>query len=110
MTTPQNGTILPGNVGEAKPNACPSLRLSGRVWRNENQQKNKTKKSPWRWDSIHQAAFDNIEATITKEAVLAYPDFSKTFEIYTDASTLTIGSSNQIDRSFFSVGDYQTHK
>jgi hypothetical protein len=30
----------------------------------------------------------NSSRSITKEIVLAYPDFSKTFEIYTDASTL----------------------
>jgi hypothetical protein len=51
-----------------------------------------TKKSPWRWDPIHQEAFDNIKATIAKEVVLAYPDFSKTFEIYTDASTMQLGA------------------
>jgi hypothetical protein len=30
--------------------------------------------------------FDNIKAAIAKEVVLAFPDFSKSFEIYTDAS------------------------
>jgi hypothetical protein len=50
------------------------------------------KKSPWRWDPIHQKAFDDIKATITKEVVLAYPDFSKPFEIYTDASTKQLGA------------------
>ena len=54
--------------------------------------KNKDKKSPWRWDPIHQKAFDNIKATIAKEVVLAYPDFSKPFEIYTDASTKQLGA------------------
>jgi hypothetical protein len=44
--------------------------------------KNKTKKKPWRWESVHQRAFDNIKATIAKEVVLAYPDFTKPFEIY----------------------------
>ncbi len=36
-----------------------------------------TKKKPWRWESIHQLAFDNVKATIAKELVLAYPDFTK---------------------------------
>ncbi len=49
--------------------------------------RNKTKKKPWWWESIHQQAFGNDKATITKEVVLAYPDFTKPFEIYTDAST-----------------------
>jgi hypothetical protein len=27
---------------------------------------------PWRWDPIHQQAFDNVKAAIAKETVLAY--------------------------------------
>jgi hypothetical protein len=34
----------------------------------------------------------NVKATIVKEVVLAYPDFSKPFEIYTDASTKQLGA------------------
>jgi hypothetical protein len=52
--------------------------------------KNKVKKKPWHWDSIHQIAFDNVKTTIAKE-VLAYLDFTKPFEIYTDASTKQLG-------------------
>ncbi len=51
-----------------------------------------TNKKPWKWESIHQQAFDNIKATVTKEVVLAYPDFTKPFEIYTDASTTHLGA------------------
>jgi hypothetical protein len=43
---------------------------------------NKTKKTPWRWDPIHQQAFDNVKGAIAKETVLAYLDFLKPFEIY----------------------------
>ncbi len=53
---------------------------------------NKTKKNPWRWDPIHQQAFDNIKAAIAKETVLAYLDFSKPFEIYTDTSSMQLGA------------------
>ena len=53
---------------------------------------NKTKKKPWRWDSIHQQAFDDIKAAIAKETVLAYPDFSKPFKIYTNASSMQLGA------------------
>ncbi len=49
--------------------------------------KNKTKKKPLRWDPIHQQAFDNVKAASAKEVVLAYLDFLKSFEIYTDASS-----------------------
>jgi hypothetical protein len=41
---------------------------------------------PWHWDKVHQRVFNHVKATITKEVVLAYPDYSKVFKIYTDAS------------------------
>ena len=45
----------------------------------------KTKKKAWHRDEVHQTAFDSIKATIARNVVLAYPNFSKEFEIYTDA-------------------------
>jgi hypothetical protein len=53
---------------------------------------NKTKKRPWQWDPIYQQAFDNVIAAIAKEIVLAYLDFSKPIEIYTDASSTQLGA------------------
>jgi hypothetical protein len=46
-----------------------------------------TKEVPWHWDKVHQKAFDHVEATITKEVVLAYLVNSKVFAIYMDASS-----------------------
>ncbi len=46
-----------------------------------------TTKAPWHWDEVHQRAFKHTNATIAKEVVLAYLDYSKVFEIYTDASS-----------------------
>jgi hypothetical protein len=40
-----------------------------------------TKKAPWYWDEVHQQSFNHVKATIAKEVVLAYPDYSKVFEI-----------------------------
>jgi len=54
--------------------------------------KSKVKKKPLHWDSIHQITFDNVKSTIAKDVVLAYPCFTKPFEIYTDASTLQLGA------------------
>ena len=51
-----------------------------------------TKKVPWHWDEVHQKAFNHVKATIAKEVVLAYPDFSKVFEIYTDSSGKQLGA------------------
>ncbi len=46
-----------------------------------------TTKIPWHWDEVHQRAFDHVKATVTRDVVLAYPDYSEVFEIYTDASS-----------------------
>jgi hypothetical protein len=53
---------------------------------------NMVKKKPWHWDSFHQEAFDNVNKTIAKKVVLAYPDFTEPFDIYTDASTKQLGA------------------
>ncbi len=71
---------------------APLTDLVGECGETKTTKKNKTKKKPWRWKSIHQQAFDNVKATIAKEVVLAYTDFTKPFEIYTDASTMQLGS------------------
>jgi hypothetical protein len=63
------------------------------------------KKVPWHWDEVHQRAFDHVKATIVREVILAYPDFSKVFEIYTNASSKQLGALiTQLNRSiaFFS--------
>ena len=54
--------------------------------------KNKTTKKSLRWDPIYQQAFDNNKAATAKKLVLAYPDFSKPFEIYTNASAMQLGA------------------
>ncbi len=49
--------------------------------------------------------FNAVKTTITQDVVLAYPDFSKVFEIYTDASATQLGSVNTQDNrpiEFFS--------
>ncbi len=90
MLTPV--TLLVGECGQTK-----ATRAKG------------TKKVPWHRDKVHQRAFDHAKATIAKDVVLAYPDYSKVFEIYTDASSKQlgavitqdnrpiVGSSNKID-------------
>ncbi len=71
---------------------APLSDLVGECGETKTTRKNKVKKQPWHWDSIHQIAFDNVKTTIAKEVVLAYPDFTKSFDIYTDASTKQLGA------------------
>ncbi len=52
----------------------------------------KTKRMPWNWDDVHQTAFNNIKTASAKDVVLAYPDFSQGFEIYTDSSKFQLGA------------------
>ena len=44
------------------------------------------------WTELHQEAFDNVKAAIAKDVVLAYPDYTKVFEVYTDASSTQLGA------------------
>ncbi len=49
---------------------APLTDLVGECRETKTTKKNKTKMKPWRWESMHQQAFDNVKATITKEVVL----------------------------------------
>ncbi len=71
---------------------APLTDLVGECGETKATKKNGTKKKPWKWESIHQQAFDDVKATVAKEVVLAYPDFTKPFDIYTDASTTQLGA------------------
>jgi hypothetical protein len=68
-------TSLVGECGQAK-----STKAKG------------TKKVAWHWDEVHQGAFNHVKATTAKDVVLAYPDYSKVFEMYTDASSKQLGA------------------
>ena len=51
-----------------------------------------SKKVPFVWTDVHQKAYDKIKMVLSKETLLRYPDFSKEFEIHTDASQSQIGA------------------
>ncbi len=70
----------------------PLTSLVGECGQTKVTRAKKTKKVPWHWDEVHQRAFDHVKATIAIEVVLAYPDYSKVFEIYTDASNKQLGA------------------
>jgi hypothetical protein len=72
---------------------APLTDLVGECRETKTTKINKAKKKPWRWDLTHQQVFDNVKAAIAKETVLAYLDFSKPFEIYTDASSTQLGAT-----------------
>jgi hypothetical protein len=52
-----------------------------------------TKKNvKFEWTTKHQQAFDSLKNSLSREVVLAYPDFSIPFKIYTDTSKYQIRS------------------
>jgi hypothetical protein len=71
---------------------APLTSLVGECGQTKVTRANGTKKAPWHWDEVHQRAFNLIKATIAREVVLVYPDYSKVFEIYTDASSKQLGA------------------
>ena len=75
------------------------------MWTNQNYKAKGTKKVPWHWSGVHQKAFDKVKATNAKDIVLAYPDYSQKFEIYTGACSTQLGAvitQNNRPLAFFS--------
>ena len=51
-----------------------------------------SKTEKWVWKDEHQKAFDDMKKLISREALLAYPDFNEEFVIHTDASHTQLGA------------------
>ena len=49
------------------------------------------KKVQWHWGPECQGAFDDLKKAVIEEPILALPDYSKPFELHTDASDFAIG-------------------
>ena len=71
---------------------APLTSLVGECGHTKASLKKKAKRKPWHWDDVHQQAFDDVKATIARDVSLAYPDYSKPFEIYTDGSKKQLGA------------------
>ncbi len=71
---------------------APLTSLIGECGQTKSTKAKGTKKVPWHWDKVHQRAFNHVKATIAKDVVLAYPNYSKVFKIYTDASSKQLGA------------------
>jgi hypothetical protein len=63
-----------------------------------------SKTTKWQWTEAHQSAFEKAKQIVSREVMLAFPDFSKPFDIHTDASKLQLGavvSQNDKPIAFF---------
>ena len=45
-----------------------------------------------KWKDEHQKAFEEVKRIVSKEVLLAFPDYTQRFQIYTDASDLQLGA------------------
>jgi hypothetical protein len=86
---------------------APFTDLVGKCGQMKTTKAKGTKKAPWHWTDVHQKAFVDAKATIAKEVVLAYPDYSQVFEIFTDVSQTQLGAviTQQIGHLRFSAGN-----
>jgi hypothetical protein len=50
------------------------------------------KTQPWIWTQDRQDSFKRLKSLMAESPVLAYPDYSKPFVLYTDASDVGIGA------------------
>src|SRR5688572_27777484 len=62
-------------------------------------------KVKWNWTVEHQTTFDEMKWVMTRETLLAYPNFKLPFDIHTDASLMQLGaciSQDGIPIAFYS--------
>jgi hypothetical protein len=84
---------------------APLTSLVGECGQTKTTKAKGTKKVPWHWDEVHQRAFNHVKATIAKDVVLAYLDYLKVIEIYTDTCSKQLGAvitQDYMPISFFS--------
>ena len=51
-----------------------------------------SKTTAWQWGTKEQNAFEEAKRTVAKEAILAFPDFTKEFHLHTDSSDYQLGA------------------
>ena len=51
------------------------------------------KAAKWKWERVHQEAFDNCKEMLANEVKLAFPDFQKPFHLFSDASDIQLGAT-----------------
>ena len=62
-----------------------------------------SKTTKWQWEAEHDKAFRQMKKVISKQTLLAYPDFNEEFVIHTDASDFQLGAVICPERQAYSL-------
>ncbi len=91
MDRPRNATELRMFIGYVKyyRNMWPS---HAHILKPLTDQSRLKKRAPINWTKEMQQAFDKMRALMAANALAAYPDHNKQFDIYTDASDFQLGA------------------
>jgi hypothetical protein len=57
------------------------------------------KDEPFLWGNKQQVAFDQLKEMLVKAPILSYPDFNKSFIIYTNASGIGLGAVLSLEQT-----------
>jgi len=66
----------------------------------------------FRWDNVHQVAFDTLKSKLAALPLLGHPDINKPYILYTDASNYAVGAllTQPIDQSEQNDGPFTAEK
>ena len=64
----------------------------------------------FKWEEVHQQAFEAIKRVLAREVLCSYPDFNKPFVIHTDASKYQIGAVISQDEKPMAFYSRKTNK
>ncbi len=92
QTFPRHGVILLWPLGKMEQNACPSHLIGWRVLSDQNHKVQRDQEDALALGRGPSKIFWSRKGYYAKEVVLAYQDYSKVFEIYTDASNKQQGA------------------
>ena len=51
------------------------------------------KNTKWEWDKRHEGAFQEMKRIMSQATLMTFPDFTKNFDIHTDASDYQMGGA-----------------
>ena len=70
----------------------------------KRKKRNKTTTSEFKWGVEQDTAFQKLKELVSSEPILGFPDYSKPFELHTDASGSGLGAILYQEQDGVSMG------